>query len=1459
MHRYIYLMLRPRSPHNGGAHIMERSLLLGCLLALVIPANALRCHTCVGNGKECSSTEVTCPENSDQCSTSVMNIDSFPCKVQKIFKGCINSNTTSKKISLSPDPLITMSLQQEMCKSDLCNTQETTDPVSDENDLHCYSCISPGRGCNSDTMKQMKCKGDQNQCVDLKIVGSIGDLEDVNIKGCGHIPSHKKNMAFSSQTSSVSVQCCKENFCNSVKDPPAEDKTPNGVQCYSCNTLDGAKCSPDEIVKAQCYGDLTSCLEVAGTSTKDGRSIPMVIKGCASPSICDSLVLPLLQKMGFVTVKCCNQSLCNNQFSESGFKESGYLPIGNDSPGTGIQHTSGDAHGGNYRRYRHSDIKTGPHTNHQHGSGSYNYDGYSESNDPKMSPGNSNDEGIKGGSWNSNSGYPKPFPNEFSNTDAIYNPSITESDLYQGNSDNDMSVKNPNSVYGSNSFSHGDQNLGDSGSIPGVPSTTPDFTGNADNNVVPNSYYPNNLNNPNNNDLSGFESGGFTEIVYVDMGEDNDQSPTVASDIVSIGYGSVNNSGTANNPNTVLLANRNETSEYSSNVTNTGSNVNGNISNIHNFTSPGGSGYGGEGGSNYSNSSTNYSSSVPDVPPTMPDLTSYVDSNIVPNSYDDNDTNNTNNEFDYNWPEGFTEIVYSEIDWNNDQSGSPTVASEIVVTNSYDSVGNSGNGNSTNSDTVLLGKNNETSGYSTNMTHSSSNVNVYGNNSNTHNFTSPGGAGHGGEGGSNSGSYTNNNSSSLPEVPPTMPDFPSYVDSNIVSSSYNVNNMNNPNNNDSDYYETEGFTEIVYSEMDWNNGQSGSPTVASDIVDSVGNSENSNSAYNPNNILLGHSNETTEYSSDMTHTGSIVNNGKVQNQTLTNQKIYNSDIKQHMSGQGIDFYNTNIANNNGSGNYISSSGNSPTGSGNNPNVSTSGSSSFGGYTNTPGGNGSSPTSTNSGYSTGLANEWNHNNISSHPNMAVPVGYANIPGSNYSSSSYGSSGNGTGLADQWINSNNASHNMIAPVGYSNNSGNNNSATSYTGVGTGTPNQLGYDNSSNHNMIVPGGYAVPGSNGSSTYGNGTGMTHGGNNTYISNPNVTVPGGYVNVSGGNGSSTSYVSSGNGTGMIHGGSNSHSSNITVPGGYANVPGSNGSSTSYTNYANGTGMTHGGNNSHSSNPNITVPGGYVNVPGGNGSSTSYTSSGNGTGMIHGGNNSHSSNITVPGGYANVPGANDSSISYTSSGNGTVMTSGGSNSNSSNSNMTVPGGYANIPGSNSNSSNTVMPGGGYGNTNGSYPSSGSGNETAWIYSSNYNPNMNPNNMPPGSPNSNGFSWPTGFNWPPNITNGEYVNGPVFGNGYNSYAVPPDGNNNAVGSGGPSDGHGLNGSVVGNGNYSGTIFAESGDPNELVPGRSTNDSTIAGAGNSTEGGSGSASGSSTALRTKSGSFVIFSAIVLLVLT
>ncbi|CAJ0931636.1 unnamed protein product [Ranitomeya imitator] len=848
---------------------------------------------------------------------------------------------------------------------------------------------------------------------------------------------------------------------------------------------------------------------------------------------------------------------------------------------------------------------------------------------------------------------------------------------------------------------------------------------------------------------------------------------------------------------------------------------------------------------------------------------------------------------------GFTDVVYTDLGWNEDPSNSPTLAPDSVGPNSHDSIGSS----ASNPNDILLASN-ETGGYSTNTINNGSNGNVPGNNStmqnlnpttpkphnsdsnqqistygtNIHNIGTANNNGsennisspiHYSSGGNNlsvssTGSSTlggdvlsnhNNNStsdgSSIPDAHPTFPDFSNYGEDSFFPNSNSDNDMNFPYNEynsydnggfteiaytDIDFLNSNdlsgGFTDVVYTDLDWSEDPSNSPTVAPDSVGPNSHDSIGSSASNPNDILLA-SNET---------------------------------------------------------------GNNTAGSGNSSIAGSSGSSSHGGYIN-------------SGNGTGMTNEWNNSNNYSNHNNAMPVGYTNIHGNNSSSSSFNdSSSNGTWIGSEWLDT----------VVY-HSPGDNDSSVSYAGPGG----MNGWGNSSNSNMTEHVGHTnINGNNSSTTSytstGNGTGIANDISNSNNSKPNTSVPAGYTNMSGSN---NSYGSSGNGTGITNSNISNHS--MGIPEGYANVPGGNGSSTSYTSSSNGTGMANEWVNSNGSYHNMASPGGNYGSFNSNGSSHFSDSNHSSNFMIpsNGPTSGNVSNYGGPWdgieSYLNhiSSGANNNgSHPNISSWMHEFLPGGSSDSNKTG--WIFGSNYDPNMLTNNNDSSSY-----YHNIqnflsklNGSIHSNDSQKINEWIKKNSFFSNL----MPPGINNGSGYNVNSMFNrslsdyfkslgmsWNnsnipnipsmfPSVNNGPFnisnigsgwsniMNNPnvknPHGNEHNSYVIPSGGSNPGagnnmgheninnsshnsnmmvpgVGSGGSSNG---GASTDGNGNVHNTNLSGH-NTDVLVPGRSANDSTSDGASNGSGSKNGTMSNSATTFWTKSGHFVIFSALALLVLS
>ncbi|KAM5132202.1 uncharacterized protein ACMZJ9_018986 [Mantella aurantiaca] len=456
------LVSATRGTMKMATYVAERGLLLFCLVAFIVSAKALKCHSCLGTQKECKLTEVTCPGSNDTCGSSTMVINSFPFKEHTVTKGCVSSTAPHRSISISPSEIVKMSLEEMTCGTDLCNKETISGSEAKENERNCYSCISLSKSCTSETMKNMICRGVQNNCLDIRVLGAIGEISNAHIKGCGEM-NCSQSLAFSNRMTSVFLKCCNENFCNSDIDYQEPDKKLNGLECVNCDTRIGENCDPLNYTTIKCYGSQTACYEHVGIQMLDGKPTPLVLKGCATPNMCDNSVLPLLQNLRGSRVHCCNGSRCNDKLNKDTLQASGYFP------GTGIQsYPSGHNSGIKHSQYP---IKTGHAFNNYSSVGapvssSYNNDNYKNDNDqmdhtlsfavidvPTVSPltpgGKQNN--FNYGSWNSDNNGADTHPTSSSSNglSGSNSSSITSTDLSQemSQSQTDNYNSDPHSVF----------------------------------------------------------------------------------------------------------------------------------------------------------------------------------------------------------------------------------------------------------------------------------------------------------------------------------------------------------------------------------------------------------------------------------------------------------------------------------------------------------------------------------------------------------------------------------------------------------------------------------------------------------------------------------------------------------------------------------------------------------------------------------------------------------------------------------------------------------------------------------------------------------------------------------------------------------------------------------------------------------------------------------------------------
>uniref|UniRef100_A0A8D0BLA5 UPAR/Ly6 domain-containing protein n=1 Tax=Salvator merianae TaxID=96440 RepID=A0A8D0BLA5_SALMN len=251
---------------------LSSSFLLSLVLAY---AAGLQCYSCDGHN-DCQETEV-CDEHQDQCSTTIMTL--------------------------------------------LALLDTLTARGRRGNVLQCYSCSSTDQNCVDTKATTMLCAQLEENCVDITSFTTFQEFlaDEQRIKGCGLLSHCEKPLGFHNQNSFYFIKCCNTSYCNNdMTDYKSNPMPLNGVTCYSCEGNATHGCSEGDITKLQCQGPMTQCLEASGIHSITGQN--SVLKGCASPSWCDSPYTSVYKNMGVRYSRCCSGDLCNNQIVNGSMK-----------------------------------------------------------------------------------------------------------------------------------------------------------------------------------------------------------------------------------------------------------------------------------------------------------------------------------------------------------------------------------------------------------------------------------------------------------------------------------------------------------------------------------------------------------------------------------------------------------------------------------------------------------------------------------------------------------------------------------------------------------------------------------------------------------------------------------------------------------------------------------------------------------------------------------------------------------------------------------------------------------------------------------------------------------------------------------------------------------------------------------------------------------------------------------
>uniref|UniRef100_A0A3B5R5X0 Phospholipase A2 inhibitor and Ly6/PLAUR domain-containing protein-like n=1 Tax=Xiphophorus maculatus TaxID=8083 RepID=A0A3B5R5X0_XIPMA len=177
------------------------------LVVLFLPeADNLKCKCESDQYGACAKETTECPSKNYSCSVTTQVYYLGGAKSEHNSKGCITSDLC---ISFSVNYGAYRVVQNSKCCSeDLCNTQiNYTKLVSPPNRKKCFSCDE------ENCMKTLKCAGDENYCVDVKV--------SFMMKGCAsksvcsdHFSSVMSQLT--SQHPGAKISCCRGNYCNSA-------------------------------------------------------------------------------------------------------------------------------------------------------------------------------------------------------------------------------------------------------------------------------------------------------------------------------------------------------------------------------------------------------------------------------------------------------------------------------------------------------------------------------------------------------------------------------------------------------------------------------------------------------------------------------------------------------------------------------------------------------------------------------------------------------------------------------------------------------------------------------------------------------------------------------------------------------------------------------------------------------------------------------------------------------------------------------------------------------------------------------------------------------------------------------------------------------------------------------------------------------------------------------------------
>uniref|UniRef100_M3Y5H3 Urokinase plasminogen activator surface receptor n=1 Tax=Mustela putorius furo TaxID=9669 RepID=M3Y5H3_MUSPF len=290
---------------------MGRPRLLPLLLLLVqtcVPASwSLQCLLCGRTGK-CQVEE--CARGQDLCRTTTLRIWEGGEELEVVERGCAHPEKSNRTMSYRTGTQI-ITLTEALCATDLCNQpspgRTSTFPRTRNRYLECVSCASSDLSCERGWDQSLQCRSPTEQCVEVVTHRSLeaptgSPRDEHHTRGCGNLPGCPGPTGFHNHHTFHFLQCCNTTKCNggsvlNLKLLLSSGSIHHQVAGHPVSTADPAPGA----------GSLKQ------SSLSSGLGNPIyTVRGCATPSWCQSLHVAEAFSLTHLNVSCCTGTGCNS-------------------------------------------------------------------------------------------------------------------------------------------------------------------------------------------------------------------------------------------------------------------------------------------------------------------------------------------------------------------------------------------------------------------------------------------------------------------------------------------------------------------------------------------------------------------------------------------------------------------------------------------------------------------------------------------------------------------------------------------------------------------------------------------------------------------------------------------------------------------------------------------------------------------------------------------------------------------------------------------------------------------------------------------------------------------------------------------------------------------------------------------------------------------------------------------